>query len=368
MAAQETAAYNLKAVNAAKSRREAAKSRRESHTADDRPSPATGRGGQANREQSAGGQAAALVAEMDHDVSGEQSTNPGYEDGAATAASTATARTADGAPSVAFGGELLRRVKNNGTELCIEEMGLTELPTSGYPETLTRLDASGNELSHVPADLAHLITELRVLDVSKNSLRSLPASLSECADLQTLHASHNSLRCLEFLPCPLQRLTELYADSNSLAELPRCLWACPRLKHVSLCANKLDVASLAMPRSDAGGPVLAPLEHLDLGKNRLGALPPLGLFPSLREVHVQQNGLRELPVAQIMPLLKLQTLDISMNDVSNLPPDLARLPLLQNLTIAGNPIRSIPRGVQESGSTAVIDLLRKRLPVELEVA
>ena len=101
-----------------------------------------------------------------------------------------------------------------------------------------------------------------------------------------------------------------------------------------------------------------------MGKNRLGSLPPLGLFPSLREVHVQQNALRELPVAQITPLLQLQTLDISMNDVSQLPPDLARLPHLQNLTIVGNPIRSIPRSVQEGGSTAVIDLLRKRLHVE----
>ena len=49
-------------------------------------------------------------------------------------------------------------------------------------------------------------------------------------------------------------------------------------------------------------------------------LPPLGLFPNLREVRVQQNGIRELPVAQITPLVQLQTLDISMNDVSLLPP------------------------------------------------
>jgi hypothetical protein len=35
---------------------------------------------------------------------------------------------------------------------------------------------------------------------------------------------------------------------------------------------------------------------------------------------------------------------------------------LQNLTIVGNPIRSIPQSVQQRGATAVIDLLRKRLP------
>ena len=67
---------------------------------------------------------------------------------------------------------------------------------------------------------------------------------------------------------------------------------------VSLCRGLLDLQGWAAHR----------------------VLPPLGLFPNLREVRVQQNGIRELPVAQITPLVQLQTLDISMNDVSLLPP------------------------------------------------
>ena len=297
---------------------------------------------------------------------------------------TAPPMATDCAPSapaaVAFGGDLLRRIKSNGTELSIEEMGLTSLPTAGYPESVTRLDASANELTTVPDALALSLPLLRSIDVSKNGLRALPANLCECAELQSLKASHNGLLRLDCIPFPLQRLVELHADKNSLSELPPCLWLCPRLKHVSLCANRLGMAALAMPAgadgAGDGGPggggsgggaaaaAVAPLELLDLGENRLGALPPLGLFPNLREVRVQQNGIRELPVAQITPLVQLQTLDISMNDVSLLPPALARLPSLQHLSITGNPIRSIPRSVQEGGSSAVIELLRKRLPVE----
>lgn len=77
---------------------------------------------------------------------------------------------------------------------------------------------------------------------------------------------------------------------------------------------------------------------------------------------MQQNGIRELPVAQLTPLRLLQTLDVSMNDVSALPPELSLLPVLQNLTIIGNPIRSVPQSVQQRGATAILDLLRKRLP------
>jgi hypothetical protein len=45
-----------------------------------------------------------------------------------------------------------------------------------------------------------------------------------------------------------------------------------------------------------------------------------------------------------------------------LPAELALLPVLQNLTIVGNAIRSIPQNVQQRGATAVLDLLKKRLP------
>ena len=254
-----------------------------------------------------------------------------------------------------------------GTDLSVPGMGLSELPTGGYPESLTRIDASANQLAALPEALGRLVPSLRVLDVTKNGLRDLPSDLGECAELEALRASHNGLRSLDFLRAPLLRLTELHADKNGLSEVPASLWLCPRLKHVSLCANRLsNLASLAMPPAGGGAAtsagVVAPLEHLDLGENRLGALPPLGLYPCLREVHVQQNGIRELPVPELTPLTQLQTLDISMNDVSTLPPDLARLPLLQNLTIVGNPIRSIPQSVQQRGATAVIDLLRKRLP------
>ena len=341
--ARAAADYNLQALQAAKARREAC------GLADERS--------HAHAEDRDAGSAAHL-----------STVDPGGARARAASAPQQHAEQLHAGPSH----ELTRFIMREGTDLCIGAMGLTELPTGGYPDTLTRIDASGNQLGAVPEALGRLVPSLRVLDVTSNRLRELPADLCDCHELQTLRASHNSLRSLSFLPQPLQRLAELHADKNGLSSVPPSLWICPRLKHVSLCANRLDLASLAMPIvADAGGSTggagrpggaVAPLEHLDLGENRLGALPPLGLYPQLREVHVQQNGIRELPVPQLAPLMQLQTLDISMNDVSQLPPDLARLPLLQNLTIVGNPIRSIPQSVQQRGATAVIDLLRKRLP------
>jgi Leucine-rich repeat (LRR) protein len=260
-------------------------------------------------------------------------------------------------PASALDG-LYSHVIKDGTELKVDGLKLTALPSDGYPETLHTIFAASNQLRALPDGLSGLIPGLRCLDVSKNALSLLPFDLGGCPELQAVRVAHNQLRDLGFVGVVLSSLTELNADRNVLVEVPAALWLCPRLRTVSLCANKLTAASLHMP----GGGAAAPLEYLDLGENRLGALPPLALFPRLREVHVQQNGIRELPVEHLMPLQKLQTLDISCNDVTMLPAELALLPVLQNLTIVGNAIRSIPQNVQQRGATAVLDLLKKRLP------
>ena len=355
--ARAAADYNLRAMQAAKQRREAIE------PADDRYESSAVRGQQptpVDVSDAAEGAHGAAYGAAYGAMGGSRSSS------SHTAAEVPPSAHADSKGSGTSSNDLIRFVMKEGTDLCVSALQLTELPARGYPETLTRIDASDNKLRRVPAALARLVPSLRALDVSKNGLSELPADLGECAELETIRASHNGLRGLPFIPTPLLRLTELQCDKNGLSDVPPYLWVCPRLKHVSLCANRLDLASLAMPGMPGGvgggGGHAAPLEHLDLGENRLGAMPPLRLYPRLREVHVQQNGIRELPVPEIAQLQQLQTLDISMNDVSSLPPDLARLPLLQNLTIVGNPIRSIPQSVQQRGATAVIDLLRKRLP------
>ena len=274
-------------------------------------------------------------------------------------------------PSVCTNG-LERHLHKEGTELLVSNGLLVSatggmLPADGYPDSVQKIDASANQLRGLPEGLFEGVPQLTALDVSRNQLTELPIDLCECLELRSLRAANNRLLDLTFAAQrPLPALSELLCDRNALTEVPAYLWVCPNLRHVSLCANKLSAASLRMPGAEGGMPLgraaLAPLEMLDLGENRLGALPPLALYPSLREVHVQQNGIRELPLDQLTGLRQLQTLDVSMNDVAALPPQLALLPVLQNLTIIGNPIRSIPQSVQQRGATAVLDLLKKRLP------
>ena len=108
----------------------------------------------------------------------------------------------------------------DGTELSIGGHSLRQLPTDGYPESLTRIDASDNQLTSLPPALADIVPALEAIDVSRNGLRGLPADLDACARLRSVRAARNALDGLGFVNTVLPSLTELVADRNAIGALP----------------------------------------------------------------------------------------------------------------------------------------------------
>lgn len=61
---------------------------------------------------------------------------------------------------------------------------------------------------------------------------------------------------------------------------------------------------------------------------------------------------------------RLQELDLSNNQLSNLPPQMGLMaPTLRVLLLEGNCIRVIRRPVLEKGTAAVLEWLKDRIPV-----
>ena len=274
----------------------------------------------------------------------------------------------------------------------------------GRLSKLVRLVLSGNLLSSLPAEMSGLVS-LRVLDVRHMTLQSIN-DLPALPKLERLMATYNcltsidsalgaSLSQLELAHNPLSRaalqapaasaltrldlshaslvtlpdsllssvpvLTHLVLDDNQLGALP-ALEALTRLKVLSCAANALT----GVPESIG---VLSALVRLDLHNNNVRALPPsLWACKALRELNVSSNLLEGIPIppateaprelaylhaadnrltedvfAVLPSLPRLEVLNLSMNEIYEIPTGALRgVQLLRELYLSGNALSALP--------------------------
>lgn len=188
--------------------------------------------------------------------------------------------------------------------------------------TLRHLGASGNPIGEpargsgcVLLEIVRMLPILEELDLGFCELR-LPGSVDDWAcdgrsrRLRVVNLSGNGLRTL---PCGL------LASSPDLHEL--------RLRRCGI--RSIDALPMEHPR----------LATLDLEENQLGEGPPW--LPSM--------------------LPQLRTLLLSNNGLLNLPPEWGFWESLQNVSLAGNPLKSLPQSLLAQGWAAVALRLRDRL-------
>ncbi|KAF0042668.1 hypothetical protein F2P81_006200 [Scophthalmus maximus] len=85
---------------------------------------------------------------------------------------------------------------------------------------------------------------------------------------------------------------------------------------------------------------IASLDTLLLGNNHVGVVDP----------------------SRLMKLVNLSTLDLSNNDLLNIPPELGLCSSLRCLTLEGNPFRTPRAAIMAKGTDAVMEYLRSRIP------
>src|SRR5258707_6706565 len=92
------------------------------------------------------------------------------------------------------------------------------MPTQ--PPERGKLDLSGRELTAVPPRVWRN-KSLRVLNLFRNKLKTLPADIAQLTDLQVLIVANNQLRALPEELGTLKRLRMVDAGHNRIANLPR---------------------------------------------------------------------------------------------------------------------------------------------------
>ncbi|CAI5708654.1 unnamed protein product [Peronospora destructor] len=245
-------------------------------------------------------------------------------------------------------------------------------------ETLTSLDLSNNKLEGCLPEQLGKLHKLRELGLEGNMLTKLPESIGELVHLEMLRVENNQLRTL---PSPIGRLYNLKtlsAHSNHIAELPLSFSSLTGLltlnlnknclitmgdaflelvstKYIDLRQNKLEVFP-TLPKNSTC------LDQLFLGFNMLREIPDdivLNVMESLTVLDVRDNKLQHLS-DRIPQLYRLKTLDVTNNDLHDLPAGLGYLKHLDHLLVEGNPLRSIRRSVISSGTEPLKKYLRTR--------
>lgn len=160
-------------------------------------------------------------------------------------------------------------------------------------------------LPEFPTEILSLADTLEILDLSGNSLRTLPDSFAQLAKLRIA-----------------------FFSGNEFEAFPEVLGRCPNLEMVGFKSNRIaSVPEGALPER---------LRWLILTDNRLCSLPPsLGRRPRLQKLMLSGNLLEALP--DLSRCGNLELVRLSANRLPALPDSLLELPRLAWLAFSGNP-------------------------------
>lgn len=184
-------------------------------------------------------------------------------------------------------------------------MNTLELLRAGKLAGIQRLTLACG-LTDFPREIFDLADTLEILDLSNNSLNSLPDDLPR-----------------------LKKLRVLFCSNNAFTELPAVLGQCTQLSMVGFKANQI--------RSVPGAALPATLRWLILTDNQIDVLPgDIGHCTHMQKLMLAGNQLRTLP-GEMAACSQLELLRISANRLTHLPDFLLTLPKLSWLAYAGNP-------------------------------
>lgn len=180
---------------------------------------------------------------------------------------------------------------------------------SGELAGIKQLKLSEN-LTTFPLEILTLADSLEILDLSSNTLASIPDELTQ-----------------------LTKLKIIFASQNKFDHLPEVLGKLPNLEMIGFKSNQIkQVAENSLP---------AKLRWLILTDNQIETLPDsLGERPRLQKLALAGNQLSELPQT-LSQANNLELVRISANKLTECPEQLLNLPKLAWLAFAGNPFSKV---------------------------
>lgn len=237
--------------------------------------------------------------------------------------------------------------------------GSGKIPTGPKLLNLSVQTPPLTSLEHLAANYGHYLTpSLTALNVSHNSLSSLPPSLfSLVPNLETLNLSGNMLS--DGLPVTLpslKNLRELALSMNRFTTIPEPVF------YLSSSLSTLELPSNELTEISPKISLLVSLTRLDVSSNHITSLPDeIGTLTNLVYLRARANK-----ISTVTPLLgqltNLITLDLRQNEIEEL--DAKCFPAsstLEKLLLTDNYLRTLPDSLIECTGVAELDLAGNKL-------
>lgn len=153
-------------------------------------------------------------------------------------------------------------------------------------ETTLNLNLSG--LSSLPEILIDLI-DLEEIEMEEGKLTAFPAVLCYLPNLKSINLKSNKIKTLPKDIINARNLQKLIIMSNEIENLPDEFYELRNLEYLDLSDNKLKSLSDDCIK-------LTKLTWLNLMYNHLETLPTALLKINVKELHTQNNPIKELPI------------------------------------------------------------------------
>uniref|UniRef100_A0A2K5VB64 Leucine rich repeat containing G protein-coupled receptor 6 n=1 Tax=Macaca fascicularis TaxID=9541 RepID=A0A2K5VB64_MACFA len=202
---------------------------------------------------------------------------------------------------------------------------------------LEELRLSGNHLSHIPGQAFSGLYSLKILMLQNNQLGGIPAeALWELPSLQSLDLNYNELQEFPMAIRTLGRLQELGFHNNNIKAIPeKAFMGNPLLQTIHFYDNPIQFVGRSAFQ------YLPKLHTLSLnGATDIQEFPDLKGTTSLEILTLTRAGIRLLPSGMCQQLPRLRVLELSHNQIEELP-SLHRCQKLEEIGLQHNRICEI---------------------------
>jgi hypothetical protein len=194
-------------------------------------------------------------------------------------------------------------------------------------QNVRRLDLKNQNLLEIPKGIFRM-KNINYLNLNNNQIVELNAKINQLKYLKSLNIANNKIADIPNEIGEIYFIESLNISHNELSSLPPVILNFKYLISLNLSFNK--ISSVYKDNS------LRKLEILNLSNNEIQEIPKsFGLMKKLKVLDLADNRIEFIP-PEIMNLIKLEELKLENNQITSLPKQIGKLNKLKLLKLKGN--------------------------------